>query len=376
MDADQDNPVMVLTHLDHPMSDDHSEYRDISTVLEVEEGARLPPQEERAEELLKAKSRTWLFVAMIIPNAILGVLIRLGVVYIETFPDQPVFPLIWAQFIGCLIMGLLVSTRTRMDRWHWIGPFMYASLSSGLCGSITTFSSWSLGIFTELANINRSPHPPLQNILAGISQLTVTIAMSLTGFALGKHLGSALKHYLNSRSKQMDGARCGTKINPDDVPVREERPPLPPSDHYTLLELAIGAFSLLLWVALILAVIWIAPSSSWRHVVMATVFAPVGAVFRWYLSRFNARYPMFPIGTFAANIIGSWILAAVIALQYTGHFLDGSNRQDCQILAGLQDGLCGCLTTISTFTVEMVTLNRKAAYRYALVSIILAQFVM
>ncbi|KAF9969957.1 hypothetical protein BGZ73_007481 [Actinomortierella ambigua] len=365
MDADQDNSAMVLHHV----MNNESGNRNISAVLEVEEGARLPPQEEKAEKLRKAKSRTWLFMAMIIPNAILGVLIRLGIVYIQTFPGQPVFPLVWAQFIGCLIMGLLVSTRRRIDRCHWTGPFTYAGLGSGLCGSITTFSSWSLGIFTELANVNRSPHHPLQNILAGIAEMTVTISMSLVGFTLGKHLGSALKHYLND-SKEFN---VGNKVRIDDVPVQEERPPLPPATYWTLLEMAIGCSSLILWIGVILAAIWMEPSSSWRHVVMATVFAPAGALIRWYLSRFNGRYPTFPIGTFAVNVVGSWILAAIVTLQFTSLLSSSSNRLGCQILVGLQDGLCGCLTTISTFTVELVTLDRKSAYRYAIVSIILAQ---
>ena len=41
----------------------------------------------------------------------------------------------------------------------------------------------------------------------------------------------------------------------------------------------------------------------------------------------------------------------------------------CAILNGIENGFCGCLSTISTFAVELDTLIRKHAYVYATVSI-------
>ena len=41
------------------------------------------------------------------------------------------------------------------------------------------------------------------------------------------------------------------------------------------------------------------------------------------------------------------------------------DRGDCQLNP---QGLCGCLSTISTFAVEIRTLSRRNAYRYVLVS--------
>ncbi|KAF9899875.1 hypothetical protein EC991_008219, partial [Linnemannia zychae] len=117
--------------------------------------------------------RRILLPAMIIPFSILGLLIRLGLVSIETFAGQQVFALAWPQFVGCVFMGLFVSIRTWIDggfvlsestsTGHWIGTFVYVGLSSGLCGSITTFSSWNLALFNELINTAKVSRHPLQN---------------------------------------------------------------------------------------------------------------------------------------------------------------------------------------------------------------------
>jgi fluoride ion exporter CrcB/FEX len=156
--------------------------------LQIEEGAELAPSlgERTAQQSsghggdspspiqLPARAPI-LLPSLIIPFAILGLLIRLGLVWIETFSGQQVFALAWPQFIGCLLMGLFVSTRTWIERGFleeksatvnkcWIGSLVYVALSSGLCGSITTFSSWSLGMFVELINPYKVGRHPLQNV--------------------------------------------------------------------------------------------------------------------------------------------------------------------------------------------------------------------
>lgn len=155
----------------------------ISTAsLQIEESASLPIPIEKTgltkapQANLNALSPIRIS-ALIIPFSMLGLLARLGLVSIESFSGQQVFALAWPQFIGCLLMGLFVSMRSWIDQgfaWHeesseqrcghWIGPFIYVGLSSGLCGSITTFSSWSLGIFIELINTAKVSRHPLQNV--------------------------------------------------------------------------------------------------------------------------------------------------------------------------------------------------------------------
>ncbi|KAF9282419.1 hypothetical protein BGZ68_005979 [Mortierella alpina] len=392
--------------------------------LQIEEGAELPPPLDDDEEYsrtpgnqpprpLSPSRGPIILPALIIPFSMLGLLTRLGLVSIETFAGQQVFALAWPQFVGCFLMGLFVSTRIWIDNGfaringekyedssspvatgYWIGPFVYVGLTSGLCGSITTFSSWTLGLFIELINPAKISRHPLQNILSAFAELIVTIALSISGLQLGSHLGEALLPSLLT-SKQPGSQAALQKAAPSQASnagvtlannasitattsntVTPPAIPLPPA-RWTIFDIALVSTCLCLWISTILAAI-IMPSvsrSSWRHVVLGACFSPPGAILRWYLSRFNPRLNEFPIGTFAANILGSAVLAALVCLQHSPT-IGGRSTLACQILSGLQDGFCGCLTTISTFALELKSLPRRASYVYALASVIVAQVLM
>lgn len=77
--------------------------------------------------------------------------------------------------------------------------------------------------------------------------------------------------------------------------------------------------------------------------------------------------PSFPFGTFAANMTATVILGTTILIQGRGRAQ--MKLISCNILYGIDNGFCGCLSTISTFTVELDTLIRKHAYVYATASI-------
>lgn len=44
--------------------------------------------------------------------------------------------------------------------------------------------------------------------------------------------------------------------------------------------------------------------------------------------------------------------------------LAGGGVTGTQVLQGVQDGFCGCLTTVSTWVFELKGLKRRHAYRY------------
>jgi len=102
-----------------------------------------------------------------------------------------------------------------------------------------------------------------------------------------------------------------------------------------------------LWLGVVFAAIWMPTGSfhSWRHVALACCFAPLGAILRWYMSRWNVttlKRFRFPAGTFAANILGTIVLAAVICLQHSTAIRGHSGAAAaCQVFSGLQDGFCG-----------------------------------
>ncbi|MEU7635751.1 MULTISPECIES: fluoride efflux transporter CrcB [unclassified Streptomyces] len=92
--------------------------------------------------------------------------------------------------------------------------------------------------------------------------------------------------------------------------------------------------------------------------------AMVGAPLRFLTDRFvQARHDtVFPWGTCAVNVVGSLILGLL-----TGAATAGAAPPHVRLLLGT--GLCGALTTYSTFSYETFRLAADGARRYAALNI-------
>ncbi|KAF9009009.1 CrcB-like protein-domain-containing protein [Cyathus striatus] len=112
--------------------------------------------------------------------------------------------------------------------------------------------------------------------------------------------------------------------------------------------------------------------AAYRHQATAAIlFAYPGALTRYILSIcLNKRLKAFPLGTFIANSLGTALLGAFHVLQSTP---SPPSPNACSILQGLIDGYCGCLTTISTFAMEVWELRTWKSGRYALFSWMMGQ---
>jgi fluoride exporter len=84
--------------------------------------------------------------------------------------------------------------------------------------------------------------------------------------------------------------------------------------------------------------------------------AMVGAPLRYLTDRVvQARHDTgFPWGTFAVNVVGCLVLGTV-----TGAVTEGAASAHLQLLLGT--GLCGALTTYSTFSYETLRLGEDGA---------------
>jgi CrcB protein len=98
-------------------------------------------------------------------------------------------------------------------------------------------------------------------------------------------------------------------------------------------------------------------------VLLVALGAAVGAPLRYLVDRtVQARHDsLFPWGTLAVNVAGSFILG-MLAGGSASHAVPGS------VVALLGTGLCGALTTYSTFGYETVRLLEERARFYAVLN--------
>ena len=90
------------------------------------------------------------------------------------------------------------------------------------------------------------------------------------------------------------------------------------------------------------------------------VGAALGAWLRWGFGlMLNAIFPMLPLGTLAANLIGCYFIG--IAAEY--FFQNTTVPTEARLF--IITGFLGGLTTFSTFSVETVTLLLREQYSWA-----------
>jgi fluoride ion exporter CrcB/FEX len=330
--------------------------------------------------------------------AILGVLARLGLTALTRYSGTPViFNTIWANFSGSVVMGFLAEDR-KLFRNEWGTPTydevikrakqkqkdeangsgssqqmdvdldaakrahlatkktipLYIGLATGFCGSFTTFSSFIKDVFLALSNELKTPgwseSPTSRNggysFMAMLAVIITTVSLSLSGLFLGAHLAIGLER-------------------------------VTPSIPFSLSRRVLDPLGVLLgwgcWLGAVLLAIF-PPHNAWRgQALFALVFGPLGCLLRFYLSLYlNGKMKTFPLGTFTANVFGtvilgmSWDLAHVPVGGVIG----------CQVLEGMEDGFCGCLTTISTWVAELSTLRRRSAWIYGTASVVTALVLM
>ncbi|QLJ01936.1 fluoride efflux transporter CrcB [Streptomyces sp. NEAU-sy36] len=101
---------------------------------------------------------------------------------------------------------------------------------------------------------------------------------------------------------------------------------------------------------------------NWLLVVLG---AMVGAPLRYLTDRaVQARHDsVFPWGTYVVNVVGSLVLGLVTGLAATG-----AAGPHLQLLLGT--GLCGALTTYSTFSYETLRLTEAGSGLYASVNVV------
>lgn len=86
-----------------------------------------------------------------------GVVIRIYLSKIAQWNGVPLFPSFSAELVGTAIMGFIGAHQTSLASNH---KALYQSMATGLCGSITTFSSWNFEAVQILLQIDQD-HPDM-----------------------------------------------------------------------------------------------------------------------------------------------------------------------------------------------------------------------
>ncbi|KAL7625972.1 hypothetical protein AAE478_002741 [Parahypoxylon ruwenzoriense] len=341
-------------------------------------------------------------VSYLILFAILGTLARLGLQALTYYAGAPVsFSSVWPNFAGSLILGFLAEDRM-LFRDEWGTPTyeqqllkakergsdeeaggsssereaidlaaakkahvatkktipLYIGLATGFCGSFTSFSSFIRDVFLALSNDPIAPDASTTTIprnggysfMALLAVVITTVSLSLAGLIVGAQLALALE-------------------------------PITPSLPFPLTRKFLDRFVVFLaWGSWIGAILLSAlppdrfsnpgAAGTWRgRATFSLVFAPLGCLGRFYASlHLNGHLASFPLGTFTVNVFGT----AVLGMAWDLAHVPVGGVIGCQVLQGIEDGFCGCLTTVSTWVAELTALRRRHAYVYGAASVVVS----
>ncbi|KAL8715354.1 MAG: hypothetical protein Q9220_000687 [cf. Caloplaca sp. 1 TL-2023] len=370
-----------------------------SDLVQEEEEKRISTAHIRPSPVSRLATELYT-IAYLIFFSILGTLARLGLQALTFYPGAPVqTSILWPNVAGSFIMGFLIEDRKFFSGEDWIQNHhhhslssssfpsqhpldeeqqrerhttikktvpLYIGLSTGFCGSFTSFSSFLRDIFLALAN--RLPVPishlsssgaPIDSastvsrnggysVMALLSVIIVTVALCLGALIVGAHLAIATERFTPS-IKYLFARR--------------------------FLDRGVVVLGFGCWLGAVLMAIWPPDRHKgypeyWRGTALfAIVFAPLGCLARFYMSvALNSRIKSFPLGTFAINMIGTALEGIFWDLQHSQSTV-GGGRVGCQVLQGMMDGFCGAATTVSTWVAELNGLRRRHAYFYGGMSV-------
>lgn len=314
-----------------------------------------------------------------------GTLTRLGLEALNTYDGQSIAPVIWAQGVGCVVMGWATYHRNRAVLEQWYKP-AFTMLTTGYCGSVTSYSQWVATVFEAFANYHHYQRHGLHNVMDALTQTAATLGVAYAAFWAGRCVGdlACLEYVEEMRRARRRGAP--PKDDPDPITdyyaMDEDAKLLARRPYLVWVDAACVVLGVAFWVG---AALLCALYAHFRHVTYALVLSPPGALLRWQLTKLNTpRVPdapgalrkvrRWPWGTVLANMLSIVVYCAAESGQFAGYAVGLASRgaysiDACNALRGLQDGFCGTLSTISTLIAELVALKPpRNAFALALFS--------
>jgi fluoride ion exporter CrcB/FEX len=270
--------------------------------------------------------------------SVIGTSIRLALTEI------PVpYSIILSQILGNFIYGIAINKNLQSD------------IKVGLCGSLTTWSSFILDIFLSLKR---------GLIGDALFYLLLTMASSYGVFKFGSSFWPV--------SQEVDGEQELLEMNyPQTLETVDQNVQNRICKSNCLFSWNDFCFyisyGILLVAGLTILIFWLKWDSFTLTIWISLLLSPFGTFCRIQLCKYNRNDTNFFLnsvrGTFLANTIGCISLTVFYVIN--SHF--GKNSGVVGVLCnGLIKGFCGCLTTLSSLMNELVLFPKINSIRYFL----------
>ena len=245
----------------------------------------------------------------------IGVFSRIYLSKLSNWNGVPLFSSLYAQMVGSCIMGLVTSHKLLLAEKH---AFLYQAIATGLCGSITTFSSWNLEAVSALLQVGQVPPNNLVRIFGWVTTLLLGVGMAVGSYTVGRHLAvlSPWSDYKQQQNESVENTNSSSNCHAITILVS-------------------------IWLTSTFLVIFVPYKLSRHDFIFSALFGSIGTYIRWHLAPLNSVFLKFKLGTFLVNVLGAWLLAGIVYA--IGIYNEGEFPH--YLLTGVATGFCGCLTS-------------------------------
>ncbi|KAF9600711.1 hypothetical protein IFM89_011382 [Coptis chinensis] len=263
-----------------------------------------------------------------------------------------------SNLVGSFLMGWLgVVFKGDISR---VSDLLAVGLTTGYLGSLTTFSAWNQKMLDLSVN---------DQWLQAIVGILLGLWMADGSIHVGIETAKGFRWLVNrsSTGSRGDASSSGSKFKFRIGSLRQ---------HTAVLVFLMLILALLWGLSAALLRRWLDGGNTNGQLWLACIVAPPGVWARWFLARLNGRglgrngsFKWIPFGTLIANVSAACVMAALATVKRVVN----SDKSET-IATGIQFGLLGCLSTVSTFIAEFHAMRESKhpwrAYLYASITIL------
>ncbi|CAB4254725.1 similar to Saccharomyces cerevisiae YOR390W Putative protein of unknown function [Maudiozyma barnettii] len=316
------------------------------------------------------------FHLAMITCAILGNYGREAVTALSTYSPSYISSgtVLWSNCGGCLLMGLFQVMNAETG-WFTDYPNLFAAVTTGFCGSFSSFSTMMIEVFEYSSSqtaSNLKNHTKLPNraygIMEWLSVVITHISISMCGYIFGRYLGTEIVIKVATIEEEI--------FDKENRTIRKRPHPMVNKIMKTVYVASIVAAVPLIILIVVLAAYY--DNYSRGKWTLPPLFGIFGAYGRLYVSKWlNPRSNNFFYGTFACNVFSTLVLS-VLTMVIRGKLHRDNplpivhTKNACRVITAFMSGFCGSLSTLSTFANEAYKLPLPRTIIYYLSTIILS----